>query len=206
MTIFSLWQRLGVVPVSPGLREMTLHLSLFMREADFRLDLLCVKTAGVPKKARSSKGSMACSWNISKSEGKSKDHPTPRQGTSCILPSPPLGATRLTWLRGLPLSGWCLGLFPLPLYAPGASWAPIQKEGATGHQRDRKELVGGLFLGEFSEPSGEAPGNTVFANLALQPTSTGLVTVTGIYFHCHLWALSYWAPGQNLTLEVGDVC
>lgn len=72
--------------MSPGLREMRWPLE---SEADFRLDLPCGEMAEVPTMARISKGSMASSWSISKSEGKSKDHPAPRQGTSCLCRAHP---------------------------------------------------------------------------------------------------------------------
>lgn len=96
-------------------------------------------------------------------------------------PSPPL------------ICSWSL-LGPCP---EGSSHRPPEGQEGAG---------GGLFLGEFSKPSGEAPGHTVFADLALQLTSTGLVTVTAIYSYCHLWVLSHERLGQNLALQVGEVC
>jgi hypothetical protein len=174
------------------------------READFRLDLPCVKTVGVPKKARISKASMASSWNISKSEGKEQRPPKSWTGNQLHFAMSIPGRHTAYLAERTRLGCLVPGPLSLPLYASGASWAPVQKEEATGHQRDRKELVGGLFLGEFSKPSGEAPGHSVFANLALQPTSTGLLTVTGI-ISIVTFGLSR-APGQNLTLEVREVC
>lgn len=133
---------------------------------------------------------MASSWNISKSEGKEQRPPKSWTVNQLRFAMSIPGRHTPYLAERIRLGVLFLDLFPLPLYTSGASWAPVQKEGTTGHQRKRKELVGGLFLGEFSKPSGEAPRHTVFAYLALQPTSTRLVTVTGIYFHYHLWALT----------------
>lgn len=87
---------------------------------------------------------MACSWNISKSEGKSKDHPTPRQGTSCILLSPPLGATCLTWLRGFPLSVLSWASSP-PLICSWSLLGPYP-EGRSHRPPERQEGAGGGSL------------------------------------------------------------
>lgn len=61
-------------------------------------------------------------------------------------------------------------------------------EGSSHRPPEGQEGIGG---GLFSKPCGEAPGHTVFADLALQLTSTGLVTVTAIYSYCLLWVLSH---------------
>lgn len=124
--------------MSPGLREMRWPLE---SEADFRLDLPCAEMEEVPKMARINKGSIASSWSISKSEGKSKDHPTPRQGTSCLCHAHPGSHTpylaervRLAYLVPGPLSpalicSWSL-LGPCP---EGRSHRPPEsQEGAGG--------------------------------------------------------------------------
>lgn len=96
------------------------------------------------------------------------------------------------YLAGKILSGYLvLGPPSLPLICSWSLLGPCPEGRSHGPPEEQEGAGGGLSLGEFSTPSGEAPGCSVFADLALQPTSTGLVTATSIYFHCHLWILSH---------------